>query len=869
MNGEAHLLQLDWLLESIQEVDGSHSQMIQNLSSKNVKREKRRKIEKMKRRIISGIMLALLFGSILFPAIMFVEGEEEKHDLEVSLKDNLNTPHHLSSGHSAALNATVVNKGNIAEYDVTLQLWINDTRVFDSITPKLTPGQTFWAAYSWTPENGIWNLTAYSLPVSGEDNVSNNVATKLVKVCADEVPIACFTYSPPPPPPGWIKDEIITFNASCSYDPDWGKITTYYWYFNSTVPTVTTNPVTTYAFTKHGQAKVTLIVRDTENLPSESTFTPMLRVYARPIANFTVSGSRYVNYTLTFDASSSYDLDGSITPPYVWDFGDGNVTSVSKTGITHTYTKNETYTVRLNITDNDNLNVSKTQPITIGLGYPKADFIVTGPGPKPGQYYFNENLTFDASISTPNGGNITKYSWNFDDGATGTNCSINHAFTDPGTYNVSLTVTDEKGLTGNKTKAVKVVWRVNMTVEPKRNQSDPGEFFSVNITIANVEDLKSFKFKLSWPRDWLFPYNRLLQYDTAVEGNFLGPKTYPNTTIRWDKNYLTVGNGYVYINYTFRPVVPIAERSGKGTLMTIRFKVLSSGNATLDLSETRLSDSNRNLIEHSVEDGYFYTKKPVANFTYLPDPAIVNITVTFNASLSYDPDNGTITEFLWNFGDGNVTPTPNQTITHTYTNVGIFNVNLTVTDNQTERWWIVKPVNVISCRDVAVISIKPWANISGGILNINVAVKNEGSWNETFGVKLYYSNVTGFYFINETIANLAPNNEKTLEFRWHVSCVVMGDYNITAVADMVPFDKDPANNNCTNGLVTVTWLGDLDADGDVDEDDLWYFCAAFINYYNIHVKDPLCDIDCDCDIDEGDLWTFCEGFINYQKRIRC
>jgi len=26
-------------------------------------------------------------------------------------------------------------------------------------------------------------------------------------------------------------------------------------------------------------------------------------------------------------------------------------------------------------------------------------------------------------------------------------------------------------------------------------------------------------------------------------------------------------------------------------------------------------------------------------------------------------------------------------------------------------------------------------------------------------------------------------------------------------------------------------LGDLDADGDVDEDDLWTFCAAFIDYW--------------------------------------
>ena len=61
-------------------------------------------------------------------------------------------------------------------------------------------------------------------------------------------------------------------------------------------------------------------------------------------------------------------------------------------------------------------------------------------------------------------------------------------------------------------------------------------------------------------------------------------------------------------------------------------------------------------------------------------------------------------------------------------------------------------------------------------------------------------------------------------------------------------------------------LGDLDRDRDVDEDDLWHFCGAFIDYYKIHVKDESCDFDCDCDIDEDDLWTMCGAFIDYWKQ---
>jgi len=63
----------------------------------------------------------------------------------------------------------------------------------------------------------------------------------------------------------------------------------------------------------------------------------------------------------------------------------------------------------------------------------------------------------------------------------------------------------------------------------------------------------------------------------------------------------------------------------------------------------------------------------------------------------------------------------------------------------------------------------------------------------------------------------------------------------------------------------VALLGDLDRDRDVDEDDLWYFCGAFIDYYKIHVYDPLCDLNRDLKIDEDDLWKMCEGFIDYWK----
>lgn len=82
---------------------------------------------------------------------------------------------------------------------------------------------------------------------------------------------------------------------------------------------------------------------------------------------------------------------------------------------------------------------------------------------------------------------------------------------------------------------------------------------------------------------------------------------------------------------------------------------------------------------------------PTASFTYHPENPIVNQTITFNASNSTDSD-GNVTNYEWNFGDGN-TGTGKIT-THSYSLAGDYMVNLTVRDDDNATSTTSKVVNV-------------------------------------------------------------------------------------------------------------------------------------------------------------------------------
>lgn len=170
-----------------------------------------------------------------------------------------------------------------------------------------------------------------------------------------------------------------------------------------------------------------------------------------PTARFTVSPSAPITQAdVTFDASTSTDPDGTIVA-YAWTFGDGNAGTGSV--VRHQYQQAGTYAVTLKVTDDRGLTGSLTQDVfVVASAAPTASFTFSPSSPRP-----EETITFNASASrAATGRQIVSYDWEFGTGRTGTGVTTTKTYSLPGTYVVTLVVTDNIGNKGTATQSVPV-----------------------------------------------------------------------------------------------------------------------------------------------------------------------------------------------------------------------------------------------------------------------------------------------------------------------------------------------------------------------------------------------------------------------------
>ncbi|MEM2293994.1 MAG: cohesin domain-containing protein [Nitrososphaerota archaeon] len=410
----------------------------------------------------------------------------------------------------------------------------------------------------------------------------------------------------------------------------------------------------------------------------------------------------------------------------------------------------------------------------------------------------------------------------------------------------------------------------------------PNKTFSVNISVVNVVDLRTFEFKLS--------FNPSILNALSVSLGEMFPATSSTIPPPWINNT----EGWIKFGATLPEGEP--PKSGNGTLAVVLFNVTGLSATPLMLSEILLIDNYGEAIPYISFDGYFnnvllakmYVNPPeiidpslVPPKTFMVDINLYNIenmygyefNLTFNKNVLiclsiviHDVLNETnyITDsiisntqgFVWIKVDYYPPATPITsyknitlvTITFRVKSMGVSLLDLHDTrlmdpEGRAISHEVGDGLFISLIRDVAVVDVKPEMNYAyqGWIIQINVTVTNKGNLTETFDVKVYYdATIIGTL----TVKDLMPNRNFTVTFYWDTKDVPpCRNYTISAEVTTVPYELKTDDNFLKNGWVKVKLMGDIDGNGVVDLFDAVLLSDAAGTYEGHARWNPEADLD--------------------------
>ncbi|RLG04612.1 MAG: hypothetical protein DRN68_09640, partial [Thaumarchaeota archaeon] len=422
----------------------------------------------------------------------------------------------------------------------------------------------------------------------------------------------------------------VEFNASNSYDPD-GRITKYEWDWDSdgTFDLTTSSPLAEYRFPP-GTHTVTLRVTDNKGATSRATLRIEVVEPKPPVADFSFSPEVPNALEEVRFEDRSHDPDGSIVS-WEWDFGDGT-TSKEREPV-HRYEGWGRYRVVLRVRDEDGLEDEVEREVLV-KGPPVSSFVVyripvAGVREEVGstrevrriEVIQKVLLEFDATGSHDPDGEIEKYEWDWESDGTfdlSTREPIAYKrYEEPGTYEVTLRVTDDRGATSTARMTVVVGEKAPPVADFSFSPSKPTVLVDVEFT-DNSHD----------------PDGKIVSR-------------------QWD--------------------------FGDGTTSTERnptHRYTKKGSFTVKLTVTD-DDGLKHTKEVEIQ---VVNLPPEATFTFEPEEPYAGQEVSFDASGSGDPD-GEIVEYAWDFDGDGVTDAEGIEVFHTFAEPGTYTVKLTVTDD--------------------------------------------------------------------------------------------------------------------------------------------------------------------------------------------
>jgi len=238
----------------------------------------------------------------------------------------------------------------------------------------------------------------------------------------------------------------VTFDATKSTDSD-EDIVDYQWDFDGDKEYDTTGETTTYVFKDPGTYTVSLTVIDSEGAQGKEIL--LVKALSRGLeANLTADPiSGVVPLVVNFDATNSSYSDGQIVG-FEWDFGDGALPRSDVGKVTYKYTKIGNFTVSVKVRTNDGEEETANILISVRQVPLKSCFDMT---PDVGEAPLTVSLNPGCSTGT-----ISKYRWSFGDGETSSERKPTYTFENPGTYEVTLEVSDAQNIVDTVSEFVTV-----------------------------------------------------------------------------------------------------------------------------------------------------------------------------------------------------------------------------------------------------------------------------------------------------------------------------------------------------------------------------------------------------------------------------
>jgi PKD repeat protein len=250
--------------------------------------------------------------------------------------------------------------------------------------------------------------------------------------------------------------QAVTLDAEDSEATE-GPVVIYEWDFDNGTSYSTQHPdvevtytepgsyspaVTAYDEQQHSDtASVTVTVED--DTTDDVEIDAALNVSATDVA---------VGETISFDASGS-ESDGSTIVSYEWTIGNGTSFSSQVPTIEYAYQNSGTYDVSVTVVDEEGNTATESQTISVserddgGTQEPVADFTVSSSSITTG-----ETVTLDLSPSE----NWESYEWSVNGTTKGWGESPSTSFSEAGTYEVTLTVTNAEGTTDSASRSIAV-----------------------------------------------------------------------------------------------------------------------------------------------------------------------------------------------------------------------------------------------------------------------------------------------------------------------------------------------------------------------------------------------------------------------------